>query len=190
MSGHGTPLWNELSTSDVEAAKAFYARLLGWQYDIMPMPEGDYVVAKAGDAMTGGIMKLPMPEMASQWVPYFHVDDVDAAHAVAAEAGGTTLTPVHRRVECRPHVLGHRPDRGHGRLHDAVGGDHRGGVGGLTCLRGRAEAATSDAGDGVSGHDAGKGLGMGRGNRRSIQDGYARGGFEPPVDTRQGRRHR
>jgi len=94
MSGHGTPLWNELSTSDVEAAKAFYARLLGWQYDIMPMPEGDYVVAKAGDAMTGGIMKLPMPEMASQWVPYFHVDDVDAAHAVAAEAGGTTLTPV------------------------------------------------------------------------------------------------
>lgn len=30
---HGTFAWNELSTDDVEKAKAFYASALGWTFE-------------------------------------------------------------------------------------------------------------------------------------------------------------
>jgi predicted enzyme related to lactoylglutathione lyase len=94
MPGPGTPLWNELSTEDLDAAKAFYARLLGWTFDDMQMPDGAYTIAKAGEEQTAGLMALPMEGMKSVWVPYFHVADIDATAAAVADAGGQAITPV------------------------------------------------------------------------------------------------
>jgi predicted enzyme related to lactoylglutathione lyase len=34
---HGKFSWNELITTDVEGARAFYGKLFGWQYDGFPM---------------------------------------------------------------------------------------------------------------------------------------------------------
>ena len=38
----GTFCWSELTTSDQDAAKAFYGPLLGWQADDIPVGDGAY----------------------------------------------------------------------------------------------------------------------------------------------------
>lgn len=96
MFEHGQFYWNELITPEVEKAKAFYAQTLGWTYETMPMPAGEYVLARQGENMAGGIMKTP-PDMGgapSQWYAYIAVDDVDARVAAATKAGATLLQPV------------------------------------------------------------------------------------------------
>ncbi|WP_428558798.1 MAG: VOC family protein [Solidesulfovibrio sp. DCME] len=84
--------WNELMTTDVEGAKAFYAALLGWNLEDKPMPEMGmtYTLAKVGDAPVGGIMAMP-PEAGTMppiWGSYVSVADVDAAAQKAVELGG------------------------------------------------------------------------------------------------------
>ncbi len=39
MFEHGQFYWNELITPDVEKAKTFYAKILGWTFETMPMPK-------------------------------------------------------------------------------------------------------------------------------------------------------
>ena len=93
MSGtHGKIVWSELMTRDLEAAKAFYARVAGWSFEVMPMAEGDYHVASANGEMAAGLMDLSdMPGMEGtppHWFTYIAVDDVDAAVEATRSAGG------------------------------------------------------------------------------------------------------
>lgn len=37
---HGTFVWNELASMDVEKAKAFYAKTLGWTFVKFELPSG------------------------------------------------------------------------------------------------------------------------------------------------------
>jgi hypothetical protein len=60
---HGAFSWNELMTTDAEAAKQFYTKLLGWTTEDMQI-EGQlggmtYTVVKSGGEEVGGIMPLP-----------------------------------------------------------------------------------------------------------------------------------
>ena len=96
MFEHGQFYWNELMTTDVEKAKAFYARTLGWSYESMPMPEGEYHLITLGEEMVGGMMQMPSQMPAgtpSHWFSYVSVDDVDARMAQVAAAGGTIVSP-------------------------------------------------------------------------------------------------
>lgn len=90
MPAHGTFVWNELRVRDVEKAKAFYARTLGWTYEAFGGGEHEYWVAKAGDAYVAGLMDLTPPGMAGApagWFGFIEVDDVDARVAEAKKAG-------------------------------------------------------------------------------------------------------
>lgn len=95
MADHGTFWWNELAATDVESAKQFYEKVVGWTFQEMPMPDGGtYWLLMAGDKRVGGLMA--MPEMApagtpAYWMSYVAVDDVDTAVATAGAAGGTVL---------------------------------------------------------------------------------------------------
>ena len=94
MSTHGKFHWNELLSGDVERCKAFFSAVCGWTYDDVPMPNFTYTVAKSGDKIAGGIMdksKTGEPTMPSHWMAYIGVDDVDAAAAKVAGAGGKVL---------------------------------------------------------------------------------------------------
>lgn len=88
--------WNELSSSDPEAAKNFYGALFGWMKDSdMDMgPIGKYEFLKPGDGrefMLGAVMPL-MPGMpASAWTYYFRVADIDSAVAAIKAGGGGML---------------------------------------------------------------------------------------------------
>jgi predicted enzyme related to lactoylglutathione lyase len=86
-------VWNELMTGDVEAAKRFYADLLGWKYERFPMAEGeDYWIIKGGERGQGGIMKAP-PGAPTTWVAYIAVDDVDKVVATAQKKGASVMRP-------------------------------------------------------------------------------------------------
>ncbi len=93
-----TVVWNELSSRDVDAAKAFYGEVFGWDAETSPVPgpngEVDYTQWKVGDRVVGGA--LPMPEAAPAgtppfWLVYFGVRDTDAAVAKARELGGSVM---------------------------------------------------------------------------------------------------
>jgi len=86
----GHAAWNELQTSDLEAAKAFYPAVFGWTLgDVMPMGEtGDYQFIDHNGRMIGAMMNAP-PGAPTGWGFAFFNKDVDAAVARIAELGGT-----------------------------------------------------------------------------------------------------
>ena len=88
----GTPSYVELITPDQRAARDFYATLFGWDVEEVPLDDQGSVYLTAslqGDAVAG--ISGQMPELAGHpafWGVYLTVDDVDAAAARVAEAGG------------------------------------------------------------------------------------------------------
>jgi predicted enzyme related to lactoylglutathione lyase len=84
----GSFCWEELSTTDPEAAVKFYVSLLGYQTEAVPMgPMGTYHILKRGDRQTAGITKKPPQVPASSWLEYIAVKDVDASTRNAKELG-------------------------------------------------------------------------------------------------------
>lgn len=90
----GTPSWVELTTTDVGAAKAFYTGLFDWSFEEVPTgDEGTYSLATLRGHRTAGLASQP-PDQATlgvppHWMLYITVDDVDAAAARVAPAGGS-----------------------------------------------------------------------------------------------------
>ena len=85
--------WNELTTSDQDAAIGFYADLFGWRQDgAMPMGDmGDYKFIHDDGGMIGAVMKQPASMPRSAWLFYIGVDDIDRAVAAIGEGGGTVM---------------------------------------------------------------------------------------------------
>ncbi len=88
--------WNELMSTNVDAAGKFYSGLFGWTFQPVQMsPELTYILIKNGDQQIGGMMAQPK-EMAgapSMWGLYFAVADCDATAAKTAELGGKIFVP-------------------------------------------------------------------------------------------------
>lgn len=89
----GTMVWNQLATSDVEAAKGFYSELFGWTIEPVDDAQGDYWNWRNRDGwLNGGVMALP-DEGAPHWQAWFTVEDAAGAVARAQELGGTEVVP-------------------------------------------------------------------------------------------------
>ena len=85
--------WNELATSDPDAAVDFYSDLFGWRQegDMDMGPMGKYQFLHHGPGMIGAVMpKLPQMPV-SAWSFYFRVPDIDAAVATVKTRGGSIL---------------------------------------------------------------------------------------------------
>ncbi|QJB69632.1 VOC family protein [Parasphingorhabdus halotolerans] len=94
MVGHCA--WNELATSDQDAAINFYHDLFGWeQKDEMDMgPMGSYKFFHHGPGMIGAVMTKPDEMPVSAWTYYFRVADIDeAVKAIRSNGGQITLEP-------------------------------------------------------------------------------------------------
>lgn len=92
MSHFGTIVWNELMTSDLEAAKAHYGAVLGWTFQEQPNPEGTYTLAfvAGNDKPIAGLFAWPKGNPgADTWGAYVAVADCDAAVARVTAAGGS-----------------------------------------------------------------------------------------------------
>ena len=86
---------HELITTDVEAAKAFYSKLFGWEILDYAMEGMSYWGLKVNGDEVGGMMAQP-PEMAGMppmWGIYITVDDVDQTAKQVEELGGKILRP-------------------------------------------------------------------------------------------------
>jgi|SRR5579875_65954 len=90
----GAVVWNELSSSDKDAAAAFYQDVLGVTVAAMEGAGGYSTLNVDGRAVAGlqGLDHLP-PGTPSNWATYFAVDDVDATADTAVKAGASVMVP-------------------------------------------------------------------------------------------------
>jgi uncharacterized protein len=92
--GPGVPGWVDLATSDIEASKAFYYNLFGWQADTNPDPRyGGYAIFRLDGKAVAGAGPVMMEGQPVAWSSYVIVDDAVATAAKATEVGGTVVAP-------------------------------------------------------------------------------------------------
>ena len=85
--------WNELVTADLDAAKAFYGDLFGWQAEDLPaaIPRASFTME---NLLTGGVHSPTEQEVdAARWTVSFRVADADKSATVAQDLGGRILLP-------------------------------------------------------------------------------------------------
>ncbi len=96
-SAHGRFLWYELMTTDTKAAKAFYAKVMGWEPREAGAPGTSYTLFAVGDAVICGLTDLREDARRvgapPKWIGYVGVDDVDAAADQVKRLGGAVYVP-------------------------------------------------------------------------------------------------
>lgn len=90
--------WADAGTTDVDAAKRFYAEVLGWTFNDTPMGEGaSYSIALVGGKPAAAIYPQ-QPQMRAQgvppfWLSYINVTSVDEVAAKVEGLGGKVMMP-------------------------------------------------------------------------------------------------
>lgn len=104
----GSFCWNELATRDSEAAKTFFANLLGWEYEDSPNAPTPYVIIKNQDLQIGGMIQMDEQwgEVPPHWMVYFSVADIDQSVAKLQELGGNVCVPIFEIPVGRMSVVG------------------------------------------------------------------------------------
>ncbi len=92
----GMPCWVDLSTTDQDAAKGFYSQIFGWEYQDIPMGEGQvYSIARIDGSDAGAIFTQVSQEAEAgvppHWNVYLAVDDIDGIASKVADLGGTVM---------------------------------------------------------------------------------------------------
>ncbi len=97
VNSHGHFVWYELMTTDMEAAKAFYTKVMGWGTRDASMPDMAYTLFTVGKASVSGLTDLPEDarKMGAKprWVGYVGVNDVEATVDRIKRLGGTVHVP-------------------------------------------------------------------------------------------------
>jgi uncharacterized protein len=93
----GAFCWNELGTTNLDAAKSFYSELLGWKLKESNSAGMVYneIVVDGRENGVGGMYQMGAEygNAPSHWMPYVAVDDVDAKAKQVAELGGKVCVP-------------------------------------------------------------------------------------------------
>jgi uncharacterized protein len=88
----GTPSWVDVSTPDMEATKAFYGALFGWE--AMSFPEmGGYANFTAKGKLVCGAAPTMSPDQQPAWGTYVSVSDADATAQAVRDNGGQVAMP-------------------------------------------------------------------------------------------------
>ena len=88
------PVWVDLSSSDPEKARAFYADIFGWDIEVNPDPQyGGYGMAEVGGKRVAGIGPKMSPDAPTAWSVYIATDDIDALAKKVEAAGGKVVAP-------------------------------------------------------------------------------------------------
>ena len=100
-------LWDELWTTDVHSAGAFYKEVAGLTPATIDIDSDQetpptYSLLKAGDTPRVGILPNPLEGLGPVWVSYIRVDDPAAITARVAELGGRVI------VDAQPRPIGGR----------------------------------------------------------------------------------
>lgn len=89
----GSFCWVDLVTTDAEAAKAFYCRVMGWSAEDMPTDSGiPYtMLSHAGKEIAGLYTGEPDKDVPPHWAAYVRVEQVDAVAEKARSLGATVV---------------------------------------------------------------------------------------------------
>lgn len=95
--------WNELYTTDTEAANAFYASVFGWDrntHQVGPEAE-DYHEFTLGEAHVAGMLQIKPSwgEVPPNWGLYFCVEDIGAGFQKAQDLGAEVVVPVMQEAD-------------------------------------------------------------------------------------------
>ncbi len=97
INSHGRFVWYELMTPDMEAAAAFYVKVMGWSTRGTSAPNVAYTLFTIGRTSVSGLTKLPenARKMGAgpRWIGYVSVDNVDAAVDRIKQLGGAVHVP-------------------------------------------------------------------------------------------------
>ncbi len=91
----GGLVWEDLRSTNPDAARAFYSAVFGFRNDAMPMAGPAYQTFSLPDeeAPMGGMGDMMgADDKPSHWLVYFGVADINAAVTAATEHGGTVAT--------------------------------------------------------------------------------------------------
>jgi uncharacterized protein len=93
----GRFLWYELMTTDPDAAKSFYTRLIGWGTQPFEGGPTPYTMWTNQGQPMGGLIKLPEEDRKAggrpRWLGYISTPNVDDTVAQAREVGGRVVMP-------------------------------------------------------------------------------------------------
>lgn len=92
----GSPVWADLTTTDIARARDFYGTLLGWTFDeSSPEQYGGYTNARKNGQLIAGVSPHH-PDYGTTpnvWSLYLKSDDLEATATAVTGAGGQVLVP-------------------------------------------------------------------------------------------------
>ena len=86
-------LWMDYIARDVDAALAFYGKVIGFTHEVREQRDNFTYYLLATDRPRAGLFRSLWPREASAWLPYVRVADPAAAAARVTELGGTVIVP-------------------------------------------------------------------------------------------------
>ncbi len=93
----GQICWNELATNDVNKAKEFYNKLLGWQYNEIKTDDMSYTLVKSNESDFAGIWEIPSDQQSQippHWMAYILVDNIQKILDNAKQLGAKEIKGV------------------------------------------------------------------------------------------------
>jgi uncharacterized protein len=85
--------WNELLTTDEDAAAKFYGQVFGWTTEDFPHAGTRYTIFKNSGQGVAGLMKRPSEQCPPNWMGYVTVASADETAKKITDAGGKLLMP-------------------------------------------------------------------------------------------------
>jgi predicted enzyme related to lactoylglutathione lyase len=88
--------WNELATSNVDAAKEFYGKVFGWEFSDYDSGDMVYTIIKCNGEDFGGIWSIPKEkekEIPPHWMAYILVNDLNASLEKSTQNGASIIRP-------------------------------------------------------------------------------------------------
>ncbi|QCK15809.1 VOC family protein [Mangrovivirga cuniculi] len=80
-------LWNELWTTDLNSSLSFYKGLVQYETEKVEEGKAPYFIFSRNGNKLAGVIKNPIEEGRSAWMPYIKVEDVNQVVAKAEAAG-------------------------------------------------------------------------------------------------------
>lgn len=88
--------WNELATTDVQAAKDFYGKLFGWEFTDHEIGDMTYTMIHLKGKEFAGIWSIPKDkeqQIPPHWMAYILVENVDQSLEKAKKYGASVMKP-------------------------------------------------------------------------------------------------
>jgi uncharacterized protein len=87
----GTPLWVDLSSTDVEASTRFYGQLFGWDAEDMGEEAGHYNMFRQAGKVVAAAGPVMSPGQPTAWNTYIATADAEETAKKVSEAGGQVV---------------------------------------------------------------------------------------------------